>query len=1449
MIAAFLFRNPILSAVLESRLSALTGGEAMVRGARFEGLSGVRIETLRVRAPGWPGDAGEVFLVEGLDARLRLQAILQGRFGFDRVRMDRVRVRIAESAEDPARLNVTSFGGPDDARDETETSDRLERIGAILIDRLDVETGVADGSDWRPEAFESYHAVVDPLDPEGRSHEFQLASLEAGRPVAIAKGILDARAGGFSLRTDEVGLDRISALVLSGTARAVVDAMEITGTLRTATVEWRDGGPPSADLEVDGLAFSPPEIEAFTSQWVRFEDGEILDEESPPLPRVELARGRIRLDGDRLVVRGEGGRLVRDFEPEFLPSTTVSAELNARIKGVSPPENAGFEAWGRALVEAMPFTLEIGVDRFVRTPEEAGGPVDIPRPVAKALRLLTAETWDLTASASVSRGNPEVGVSPEDRVTSTARLELLDGRGMYHEFRYPLHDVRAQLEVSDDRVHVRRLSGLGPDGDILRLSGMIDGLGPDAGVDLQLESDDIGLDEPLLAALPDSTSRALRSLFDELAMERLESVGLIPGPEAIAEDRSTLIERRRALADRLDDPEPGDVAALEDRIERLRTRIENGPFRLGGRGGLNLRIHRPRVEGHPVAVEGTIDLRGVGAIFSRFPYPLVVERGRILLEDLAVVLASPGLEVTTLEGGRGFVSGRVDLPRDGMGGRDVLPDLRIRVRGDAIGPLLFAAVPPDVDGRPSPAAIPGWPGPIRAGGIEPIVDLGLSGTIDYDVAITTDESGDAGFRVDGTLRDGIAHPVAGTERDGAIEEPTWPRDFVIDDVAAVLSIDDLGLELTSFTGRRGGGTIQARATYDFETEIGRGIARLRELPIEEPLLDLVPADTMADVRRLWNRWRPTGRFHADLHWRRADGRADLDVEAEPLWAEFDTGRGRRRVDAERGRILFEEDHLRLEDLALQFEGTEGPDGAVRLAGEYAFGDAERGHRIEGVIDDARFESPVIDEVLTLAVSEGFAEWWRTREPEGLFDGRFAVTTGAEASSEALLEPRLFSLLSRIDDPASRAGGRIEPGGRIVIDDRQVAIGPLAWRSPSDARMDLDLRVADVERPEVLARFAIELPDLGVPEADFLPPPFSNLLSVESVEAEGVKAVAEIAARFSGDEGGLLNGAPRDPDFYRLQGTLDMDALRWAIGGTELETREPTRPWRMELEAVDGVPTWFDLDALLPEVRVASRPIRDVDLRGTLASARSDMPGSIRVRGTQGRLGDGMVRLDAFVDPFTGRYRATVDLTDVALDALSDPTLPRDDDDDKTAGEGSPSRLPGRIWARLGMEGDFEDPESRVGGGRIELRDARLADGGALALLQIGQLMPPIADEMASAEARVLIDGDTVRLDDVSLEADTVRLLGDGTMRLEDWTWSIRLLPRGSLPLVADVVSAISGTLGAIDIAGTPDAPIVTFTPLPVVFGPAGTPNRIEEDRVKVDTSTQVVVPPKPETNP
>ena len=155
------------------------------------------------------------------------------------------------------------------------------------------------------------------------------------------------------------------------------------------------------------------------------------------------------------------------------------------------------------------------------------------------------------------------------------------------------------------------------------------------------------------------------------------------------------------------------------------------------------------------------------------------------------------------------------------------------------------------------------------------------------------------------------------------------------------------------------------------------------------------------------------------------------------------------------------------------------------------------------------------------------------------------------------------------------------------------------------------------------------------------------------------------------------------------------------------------------------------------------------------------------------------------------------------------------------------------------------PESRIGSGRILVQDARLADGGSVALLQLGQLMPPIAEDLATARAALWIDGGEVLLENVTLESDALVLAGDGRLRLDDWRWSIRLVPRGTLPGLSDLVSAVSGTLAVIDVGGTPGAPEISLTPLPMVLPPPD----IEPMKDTSDVSAEETNAPTEESAP
>ena len=113
----------------------------------------------------------------------------------------------------------------------------------------------------------------------------------------------------------------------------------------------------------------------------------------------------------------------------------------------------------------------------------------------------------------------------------------------------------------------------------------------------------------------------------------------------------------------------------------------------------------------------------------------------------------------TPEGGRGRITGRIDLPRKPGGGRDARPNLSFVIAGDLVNPALLAAVPPDSAGRPTAATVDNWPGEVMADAVRPLAELGLTGPLDCHARVETNDSGATEVRATIVLRDGQVDPI------------------------------------------------------------------------------------------------------------------------------------------------------------------------------------------------------------------------------------------------------------------------------------------------------------------------------------------------------------------------------------------------------------------------------------------------------------------------------------------------------------------------------------------------------------------------------------------------------------------------------------------------------------------------------------------------------------------
>ena len=159
-----------------------------------------------------------------------------GSIEFETIEVKLVRVRIAERFDDPMALNVMSLTPPEnDSADDDDPEDpgrsiRGLGLGTIKITKLDLESGIERDGRFEAREVSTFHATLDPPEGEDSRMAFTLASVEAGRTMAIAKGQLDEQTGAVEFRIDDVDLAVGTNLALSATARAFVSELDLDGS-------------------------------------------------------------------------------------------------------------------------------------------------------------------------------------------------------------------------------------------------------------------------------------------------------------------------------------------------------------------------------------------------------------------------------------------------------------------------------------------------------------------------------------------------------------------------------------------------------------------------------------------------------------------------------------------------------------------------------------------------------------------------------------------------------------------------------------------------------------------------------------------------------------------------------------------------------------------------------------------------------------------------------------------------------------------------------------------------------------------------------------------------------------------------------------------------------------------------------------------------------------------
>lgn len=595
------------------------------------------------------------------------------------------------------------------------------------------------------------------------------------------------------------------------------------------------------------------------------------------------------------------------------------------------------------------------------------------------------------------------------------------------------------------------------------------------------------------------------------------------------------------------------------------------------------------------------------------------------------------------------------------------------------------------------------------------------------------------------------------------------------------------------------------------------------------------------------------------------GAADVRIHGGVQFAEGDVAEVELGVD---GRNVSLDATL----LAALPESFRGPVEAFHAEGRFD-ADAVVCYDVE-----AKQVSPVATVVLRDVAIRPDALPLPIRDVRGVLDlspQQIVVQRAEGRYNEAVLTARGAASLGGAEEEAAAPVASFDVHVRgLQLDDAVRGAAPAEirealWDWQIEGPLDLAARIARTDSGALTSEGTVML-DRATVRHRRAPQPLTDVSGRIAFGSQGV-SMDGLQARYGDAQLSLTYQAPR----HGVTGTrslrldargLELDeSLRAVLPGDLARAWERMRP----SGAVDAVLTWTDLppdaaggdkeagelDAKLTFYDTALRGLGDLRhiagtltaagrvcsgkvgtyLTGELAIASAEVVGrrleDLTAQWTYGRTRDGHTGLT--VDPIQGylyggdvvgnvellcngeRTEYTVEMTgrDIDLRDLVNARV-------QQAGADVEYDVAGRAAVRVYLAGDLDDPQTRRGGGRMEITRAELFRLPImLAILHVLNLSLPGDDVFTDCEADFLIAGDTLKLEPFSLESGALVLYGKGSVSLKDQYLNMHLVSENQsrwarIPGISDVLQQAARELVELHVTGPLSRPTVRAESLP-----------------------------------
>ncbi|MBX3354987.1 MAG: hypothetical protein KF724_04735 [Phycisphaeraceae bacterium] len=1421
-----LVEGTLLRIVVARAIGAQLGATCTIENFEWNGWNRAMIGGLSVRVHDWPESASEVLTIDRMSADFDPMPLLWGSLALTDITIDRMEVRAVERDNGEA-INLMAITPP-------RTRGGGMRPPSISIRQLSLLVGaVTPGTEdtiFDPDARRELTGTLTSDRTIRNRWDFRLEQLtrSTAKPATL-EGWFVGDDFEYSITLSDFELDRPLRRLFATPIRQVWNSFDLTGNLRRVTMQGDRTTPVrQARIDVRDFELTIPDL-GMEDAWARFSDGRIEPMDSAP--RVIVREGVVKFDNWRITLERLQGQLGGPKGADDVVPVPVelafSVDLNrGRLRdwnGVSAEE------WAEDALEHAPFDLRLTIQNLsVRATEERAPVLELPRAAAEILANFMVREGTVSIAAHVWRPPPHWrGDAPgptnpiEGPIASEIRVDgavsITGGRGGYFNFPYELTDVSADITFVDDLVEVHYLRGRGSQGAEISISGTVLEPGDDAGVDLRIVSDRAPIDHLLIDALRYSPAqRFLTLLFNQPAFASLEASGLITRmTEELQQERDGLLARVREVER---------SGAPQAEIDRRRSEIaaelpRTSPvewlanFRPGGWCGIDLRVQREVAGGDHIVTTGKLTILEALALCEPFPYPLRV-RGLpnaplpvITVDDEKISLPAEGLPLQLPGGGTGFLTGLIDLPRDPDGERVVHPRILVSTENDRLNPLLLAAIPADsLDGHALSAA-DGWPGVRRSEAADLLDAIGIEGLLAAKVVVDGDGLGEILWRVELDLSEGRAAPRATIGSELAESGLEWPEGFTLDRCVAKMSVTEELATLHSFEGWSGEGRVTAEASIDLRGEARSLQATFSNISPGEYLVNLLPQHEQERARAFWRRHEPAGVFDAELDWRRdGEGRRTRTLRVQPDRISFLAGSVDTPADppVERVHLSRRAGDLQivervLEVRGLRFDIDEPGERRSGLLIDGIYG-AERGapvRELGAAWTEARFDSPLLYEGLSLSGATDVLDLMHAWRPRGQFDAMLSTVMHpalGEPAWRIRLEPRDLT----VESSGVTSELRFIEGSEPIFIDRSILSMPELKMETAHGRLHLSGSVPLEAAPrEHALDIAYEGGRVGAPELLLVGERVRSAFEAMDLAFHGPTRLRDATLVFA-------PGA--EMEVARFTGVLESTHASFTTGVpfTEIEARATidVRPSRSTSILVQT-----------PFFKVWGHEVRDA-----FAEVIYDTEaGSVRVPQLYGMLAGGSasatvrVNLESEADD-DGTYEVSVRLVGGQLSELP-AGVPEELDPVRSSMLGAGAR--GRVDGEVSVGGPIGRSQERVGRGRVEIRDGRMAELPiTMSLLQVSQFMLPLSTSLDSGDIRFHISGDLLIFDRFDLTSPSIEFNGKGDLNLQNDELALRFRNRGTVPLWRDLFGAVSDTLFAIDVTGPMANPVVSVAPLP-----------------------------------